>query len=51
MYHWGSMLFNIFMHLCTSAISLLGSIVSPDRFPAQIFCSNTTPEVNIHICD
>ena len=37
------------MHLCTSVISLLGSIDNPDRFPPQILSSKTIPDVNTAI--
>lgn len=37
------------MHLCTSVISLLGSIEYPDFFPPQILRSSTIPEVNMGI--
>lgn len=37
------------IHLLTSAISLLGSVESPDRFPPHMLRSNTIPEVKTAI--
>ena len=48
--HWGSRSFNIFIHLCTSAISFAGSVERPERFPPQIFSNSTIPAVNNDIC-
>lgn len=41
----GSRCLSILIHLCTSAISLAGSVVNPDRFPPQILRSKTIADV------
>src|SRR5258708_14323176 len=38
------------IHLCTSSISLAGSVTPPDRFAPHIFNKRTIPAVNAGSC-
>ena len=44
--HLGANLSNMFMHLCTSSMSLVSANAAPERLAPQTLMTSTTPALN-----